>query len=110
MGVRAVIGVQTKTVLTGCVSPYVSYDVWTYSKPIRDVKREELVMQTTCGAYELLFWGGKSISQPEPSATKFRDVVWATWTSVLGWPVQGIWPAVSWKSECLVEIIVSVLI
>jgi len=67
----------------------------TCRKPTREVKREELVMQTTCGAYELLFWGGKSISQPEPSATKLRDVVWATWTSTLGWPVQGIWPAVS---------------
>lgn len=26
------------------------------------------------------------------SASQMRDKHWATWTCVLGWPVQGIWP------------------
>ena len=68
---------------------------------VREVTKSEMVMQSTCGAYELLFWrcteeGGEGSYtwKPESSASKLRDVCWATWTSVLGWPVQGIWPAV----------------
>ena len=26
------------------------------------------------------------------SASQLKDTQWATWTSVLGWPVQGMWP------------------
>lgn len=65
----------------------------------------ELVMQSTCGAYELFFWvaepaGGPTqppgavVFRPEPSASKLRDACWVTWTSTLGWPVQGIWSKV----------------
>ena len=25
-------------------------------------------------------------------ATDLRDETWGSWTCVLGWPVQGIWP------------------
>ncbi len=28
------------------------------------------------------------------SASALKNVVWGTWTCTLGWPVQGIWPAV----------------
>jgi WD40 repeat protein len=46
-------------------------------------------LQSNCGAYELLFWTSKSGKQNKnPSALK--DVMWHTWTCVLGWPVQGI--------------------
>eukprot|EP01029_Cantina_marsupialis_P014635 TRINITY_DN32098_c0_g1_i4.p1 TRINITY_DN32098_c0_g1~~TRINITY_DN32098_c0_g1_i4.p1 ORF type:complete len:1031 (+),score=348.41 TRINITY_DN32098_c0_g1_i4:513-3605(+) len=47
-------------------------------------------LQSTCGAYELLFWktaDGKQITR----ASSLRDVQWHTWTCTLGWPVQGIW-------------------
>jgi hypothetical protein len=57
-------------------------------------------MQSTCGAYELIFWrrADDGFTQ-EPSATKMRDVCWSTWTSSLGWPVQGIWPPVG-RQHC----------
>jgi microtubule-associated protein-like 6 len=48
-------------------------------------------LQSTCGAYELLYWtiGGNRVT----SAAAMRDQKWETWTCTLGWPVQGIWPA-----------------
>lgn len=75
-----------------------------FSKERRSVAPHELVMQSTCGAYELLFWVAEPetsssskapLMRPEPSASKLRDACWATWTATLGWPVQGIWAKVS---------------
>jgi microtubule-associated protein-like 6 len=51
-------------------------------------------IQSNCGAYELLFFNAKTGEQ-QKSASALRDVDWATWTCVLGWPVQGIWPEAS---------------
>jgi hypothetical protein len=44
-------------------------------------------LQSTCGAYELLFHDCVS-GKRQPGATKLRDVQWSTWTATLGWPVQ----------------------
>eukprot|EP01017_Pseudomicrothorax_dubius_P040457 TRINITY_DN6328_c0_g1_i1.p1 TRINITY_DN6328_c0_g1~~TRINITY_DN6328_c0_g1_i1.p1 ORF type:complete len:614 (+),score=151.97 TRINITY_DN6328_c0_g1_i1:60-1844(+) len=49
-------------------------------------------LQSNCGAYELLFWDVSTGQQLPGGATMLRDERWATWTCVLGWPVQGIWP------------------
>lgn len=50
-------------------------------------------LQSNCGGYELLFWDLSGSGQHMPGgATALRDEKWATWTCVLGWPVQGIWP------------------
>ena len=70
-----------------------------------DFSADSRWLQTTCGAYELLFWDvrspqqGAAYTKPKPqkirqqtNATAMRDVDWATWTCTLGWPVQGIWP------------------
>lgn len=47
--------------------------------------------QSTCGAYELLFWSLTTGTQLPDGATKLRDINWSTWTCTLGWPVQGIY-------------------
>ena len=48
-------------------------------------------LQSNCGAYELLFWDVKR-GRRQTSAGAMRDVKWDTFTCILGWPVQGIWP------------------
>lgn len=55
-----------------------------------DLSHDGSFMQSTDSAYELLFSDlrtGKQIT----SASELKDVKWDTWTSTLGWPVQGIW-------------------
>ena len=52
-----------------------------------DFSSDSRFMQSTCGAYELLFSDvitGKQIT----SATELKDVRWSSWTLTLGWPVQ----------------------
>ena len=65
---------------------------------------DEMLLQSNCGAYELLFWrceprearrNGPRDGTREPRAAAVRDAQWTTWTCTLGWPVQGIWPAAS---------------
>jgi len=50
-------------------------------------------IQATDGAYELLFFDARTGQQITGGATALRDEPWATWTSRIGWPVQGIYPA-----------------
>lgn len=49
------------------------------------------MLQSNSGDFELLFWempSGKQIKFPADT----RNLDWATWTCVAGWPVQGIVP------------------
>jgi microtubule-associated protein-like 6 len=56
-----------------------------------DFSADSSYLQSNSLDYELLFWSMTDGSQlKSPSALK--DVQWATWTCVLGWPVQGIFP------------------
>lgn len=57
-----------------------------------DVSRDSCFLQSTCGAYELLFWDLNTGKQITAGATLLRDERWMTWTCNLGWPVQGIYP------------------
>ena len=56
-----------------------------------DFSSDGKYMQSNDGAYELLF-SDASTGGHIPAASSLKDVDWATWTCVLGWPVQGIWP------------------
>jgi WD40 repeat protein len=48
-------------------------------------------LHSTCGAYELLFWDTNTGRQLTSGATMLRNEKFNTWTTTLGWPVQGIW-------------------
>ena len=48
-------------------------------------------LQSNSTSYELLFHLAETGTQIT-NISSLRDVDWHTWTCVLGWPVQGIWP------------------
>ena len=48
-------------------------------------------LHSNCRGYELLFWDAITGKQITSEAKSLRNESWATWTCVLGWPVQGIW-------------------
>ena len=55
-----------------------------------DFSKDSNTIHSTCGAYELLFWDAATGSQKKSGATETKNEEWATWTTTLGWPVQGI--------------------
>ncbi|ETW03494.1 hypothetical protein, variant [Aphanomyces invadans] len=55
-----------------------------------DFSADGSYLQSISGAYELLYCDVKTGKQVT-SASAFKDEQWATWTCILGWPVQGIW-------------------
>ncbi len=57
-----------------------------------DISRDSCFLQSTCGAYQLLFWDLSSGTQITSGASLLKDQRWSTWTCNLGWPVQGIYP------------------
>ena len=59
-----------------------------------DWSADSTILQRNSGKMEILFWdmpSGKQIMEPADT----RNTEWCTWTSVAGWPVQGIWPKFS---------------
>jgi len=64
-----------------------------------DFNRDGNALHSNCGGYELLFWDVMTGKQLTNGPTQFRDEHWQTWTSTLGWPVQGIWPECSDGSD-----------
>lgn len=57
-----------------------------------DISRDSCFLQSTCGAYEILFWDLNSGKQITGGASMLRDEMWKSWTCNIGWPVQGIYP------------------
>lgn len=60
-----------------------------------DYNKEGSMIHTNCGAYELLFFNTETGKQEGYGASNTKDDDWASWTAVLGWPVQGIFPPFS---------------
>jgi len=58
-----------------------------------DWSNDSNFIQATDGAYEILFFDAHTGVQQTGGATALRDETWATWTSRIGWPVQGIYPS-----------------
>lgn len=56
-----------------------------------DWSTDSAFIHSNCGAYELLFWeaNGKQVTG---GATQLKDEEWYTWSVVIGWPVQGVYP------------------
>jgi microtubule-associated protein-like 6 len=50
---------------------------------------DDTVLQSSCQAYELLYWDGLRAEQLRSDQ---RDRAWQTWSCTVGWPVMGIWP------------------
>jgi len=60
----------------------------------QDLRPSDIVLQSTCGGFELLFWravAGKKVQSP----SMVKDTWWATYTCTFGWPVQGVYPPFS---------------
>ena len=49
-------------------------------------------IHTNDASYEILYYNVETGTQDKGGASGMRDEFWATWTLILGWPVQGIWP------------------
>ena len=59
-----------------------------------DWSEDNEYIQSCSSSYELLYHSVETGSQITKSSN-FSDTVWATWTCIFGWPVQGIWPECS---------------
>eukprot|EP00854_Cymbomonas_tetramitiformis_P003095 gene3095-3928_t len=67
-------------------SSYITHIDWSKTDPRRPDYR---VLQSTDGAYELLYFDGNTGQQVR---TTPRDEPWQTYTCILGFNVMGIWP------------------
>lgn len=56
-----------------------------------DFTADGRALQSCCSSYEILFSDTSTGAQITDGATKLMGTEWATWTSTLGWAVQGIW-------------------
>lgn len=58
-----------------------------------DWSKDGRVIQSTCGAYEILYWDVKSGAQMRSTYDSVEvNTDWHSWTCTLGFPVMGIWP------------------
>jgi WD40 repeat protein len=63
-----------------------------------DFSVDERYLQTCSQSYELIFFDLETMKAVK-TPRELKDVQWATYTSILGWDVQGIWPKYSDGSD-----------
>ena len=56
-------------------------------------------MQLNNSSYEILYYDSRSGKQLTSGASQNRDELWDSWSCIIGWPVQGIFPAASDGSD-----------
>jgi microtubule-associated protein-like 6 len=59
---------------------------------VLDFSADSRFIQSNSGNGELMFWDCHT-GQQVTTVTEMRDVRWATFKCILGWPVQGLWPS-----------------
>lgn len=57
-----------------------------------DFSEDSNVLQSNSTSYDVLFHNLESGKQVPNGASSYKDEKWSTYTCVLGWAVQGIWP------------------
>lgn len=50
------------------------------------------IVQSNSTSYDILYHNMNNGKQVPGGASAYKDTEWATWSLILGWPVQGIWP------------------
>lgn len=64
-----------------------------------DYSEDSKVIQFNNTSYEILWFDSDTGKQLTHGASQNKDEKWATWTLIIGWPVQGIWPPCSDGSD-----------
>jgi len=64
-----------------------------------DFSEDSRVIQLNNSSYEILYYDSSNGAQSTHGASQNKDEKWASWTLIIGWPVQGIWPPCSDGSD-----------
>lgn len=56
-----------------------------------DFSVDDQWLHSSCDNHEMLFWNAYTGEQHKAIGS-LRDIEWTTWTTPLGWHVQGLWP------------------